>query len=91
MIRETVVDLHVGNEGYRVGDEQIAEMIQAAPEFQDNGVFSKELYYNWLDQTVQTARAFEAQQRQALRLNQVQRGIGATAFVTPSEYRRWLP
>lgn len=90
MIRETVVDLHVGEEGYRIGDEQIAEMIQSAPEFQEDGEFKKELYYSWLDQTVQTARAFEAQQRQALRLSQLQRGIGATAFVTPTEYRRYL-
>ena len=90
MIRETVVDLYVGEEGYRIGDEQIAEIIQSAPEFQEDGVFKKELYYNWLDQTVQSARAFEAQQRQALRLGQLQRGIGATAFVTPTEYRRYL-
>lgn len=90
MIRETVVGVHVGEEGYRVGDEQIAELIQNAAEFQENGEFSKELYYAWLDQTVQSAKAFEAQQRQALRLNQVQRGIGATAFVTPTEYRRYL-
>lgn len=90
MIRETVVDVHVNEAGYRIGDEQIAEMIQSAPEFQDNGAFSKELYYAWLDQTVQDPRVFEAQQRQAIRLSQLQRGIGATAFVTPSEYRRYL-
>ena len=33
---------------------------------------------------------FEASQRAAMRNSQVQRGIGATAFVTPSEYRRYL-
>jgi peptidyl-prolyl cis-trans isomerase D len=33
---------------------------------------------------------FEAQQRQAMRNSQLQRGIGATAFVTPAEYRRYL-
>lgn len=90
MIRETVVDLYIRNEGFRVGDDQIAALIQSAPEFQENGVFKKELYYNWLDQTVQTARSFEASQRQGLRLSQLQRGIAATAFVTPSEYRRYL-
>jgi len=90
MIRETAVELFIGKEGFRVSDNQIAELIQSAPEFQENGVFNKDLYYNWLDQTVQTARAFEASQRQGLRLSQLQRGIAATAFVTPTEYRRYL-
>ena len=90
MIRETVVDLYIGKEGFRVSDNQIAELIQSAPEFQEDGVFNKDLYYNWLDQTVQTARSFEAGQRQGLRLSQLQRGIAATAFVTPTEYRRYL-
>lgn len=90
MIRETVVDLHVADEGYRVGDEQIADMIQSAPDFQENGVFKKELYYAWLEQTVQDPKVFEAQQRQTVRVSQLQRGIGATAFVTPTEYRRYL-
>jgi len=90
MIRETVVNTHIGAAGYRVGDEQIAEMIQSATEFQEDGVFSKDLYYAWLEQTVQNPRTFEAQQRQAIRLSQLQRGIGSTAFVTPTEYRRYL-
>ena len=90
LIRETVLEAHIAKAGYRVGDEQVAELIQAAPQFQENGVFQKELYYVWLEQMVIDARNFEAQQRQSLRSSQVQRGIGATAFVTPSEYRRYL-
>ena len=90
LIRDTVVDVYVAEQGYRVGDQQIAELIQSEPQFQEDGVFKKELYYNWLEQTVQDAQVFEAQQRRALRLSQLQRGIGATAFVTPSEYRRYL-
>lgn len=90
LIRETLVDVHVAEQGYRVGDQQIAEIIQSEPQFQENGVFKKELYYNWLDQRVLDPRTFEAQQRQSMRVSQLQRGVGATAFVTPSEYRRYL-
>jgi peptidyl-prolyl cis-trans isomerase D len=36
------------------------------------------------------ARMFEEQQRRAYRRSQLQRGIAATSFVTPSEYRRYL-
>ncbi|MGI9261207.1 MAG: peptidyl-prolyl cis-trans isomerase [Woeseiaceae bacterium] len=90
LIRETALEVHVIDEGYRVGDEQIAAAIQDEPQFQANGVFNKELYYGWLDQMVIDARMFEEQQRQAYRRSQLQRGIAATSFVTPSEYRRYL-
>jgi peptidyl-prolyl cis-trans isomerase D len=90
LIRDTLVDLHVAESGYRIDDGMVMEIIQGAPQFQENGVFKKELYYAWLDQTAQDARVFEAQQRQSMRTSQLQRGIGATAFVTPAEYRRYL-
>jgi peptidyl-prolyl cis-trans isomerase D len=90
LIRDALVDVYVDKAGYRIGDEQIAELIQQEPTFQVDGVFSKEAYYNWLEQQVIDARVFEASQRAAMRNSQVQRGIGATAFVTPSEYRRYL-
>jgi peptidyl-prolyl cis-trans isomerase D len=87
LIRDTLVDLHVAESGYRVDDAMVTELIQDAPQFQEDGVFKKELYYDWLAQTAQDARVFETQQRLAIRNSQLQRGIGATAFVTPSEYR----
>ena len=90
LIRDTLVDLHVADSGYRIDDAMVTALIQRASQFREGGVFSKELYYTWLDQTAQDAAVFEAQQRQAIRVSQLQRGIGATAFVTPSEYRRYL-
>jgi peptidyl-prolyl cis-trans isomerase D len=90
LIRDTLVELHVAESGYRVDDALVTELIQDASQFREDGVFKKELYYTWLAQTAQDARIFEAQQRQAIRASQLQRGIGATAFVTPSEYRRYL-
>jgi peptidyl-prolyl cis-trans isomerase D len=90
LIRDALVDVYVAKTGYRIGDEQIAELIQQEPTFQVDGVFSKDAYYAWLEQQVIDARMFEASQRAAMRTSQVQRGIGATAFVTPSEYRRYL-
>lgn len=90
LIRDTLVELHVADSGYRVDDAMVTEMIQEATQFQEDGVFNKDLYYTWLDQTAQDAQVFEAQQRQSIRISQLQRGIGATAFVTPSEYRRYL-
>ena len=90
LIRETLVELHVANSGYRIDDAMVTRLIQEIPQFREDGVFKKELYYTWLDQTAQDATVFEARQRRAIRVSQLQRGIGATAFVTPSEYRRYL-
>jgi peptidyl-prolyl cis-trans isomerase D len=90
LIRERLIQIHADEEGYAIGDQQIAELIQSEPRFQENGVFKKELYYAFLDQMVVNPRAFEAQQRRNLQVGQLQRGIAATAFVTPSEYRRYL-
>ena len=64
LIRDTLIEVHVAQEGYRVGDEQVAQLLQEEPTFQENGVFNKDLYYNWLDQNVLDARVFEAQQRE---------------------------
>ena len=90
LIRDRLIEMHVADSGYRVDNKMVTQLIQEAPQFQENGVFKKELYYAWLDQRAQDARVFEAQQRQSIRISQLQRGIGATAFVTPSEYRRYL-
>jgi len=90
LIRDTLVELHVAGAGYRIGDEQVAELIQQEPTFRENGVFKKELYYQWLDSQFEDAKSFEARQRLAMRRSQMQRGIGATEFVTPAEYRRYL-
>jgi peptidyl-prolyl cis-trans isomerase D len=90
LIRDVLIEQYVADEGFRIGDNVVTDMIQSAPQFQADGVFQKELYYTWLDQTAQNVKVFEAQQRQSIRISQLQRGLGATAFVTPSEYRRYL-
>jgi len=90
LIRDTALEVHVVDEGYRVGDEQIVKAIQSEPQFQVDGVFNKDLYDGWLAQRVIDGRMFEEQQRSAYRRSQLQRGIAATSFVTPSEYRRHL-
>lgn len=90
LIRDRLIEMHVADSGYRVDNAMVTDIIRNAPRFQEGGKFKKELYYEWLDQTAQDARVFEAQQRRAIRISQLQRGVGATAFVTPSEYRRYL-
>ncbi|HET6629882.1 MAG TPA: peptidyl-prolyl cis-trans isomerase [Woeseiaceae bacterium] len=90
IIRETLVNLHLADAGYRITDQMITDFIRQVPIFQKDGEFSTDLYYAWLDQQMLAAPQFEESRRQAMRAEQFQRGIAATAFVTPAEYRRYL-
>ncbi|HZD51578.1 MAG TPA: SurA N-terminal domain-containing protein, partial [Woeseiaceae bacterium] len=90
LIRDKLIDVHLSDEGYRVTDQMIADFIRQVPEFQENGKFSKQRYYDWLQSQGVSALRFEESRRQAMRLSQFQRGIAATAFVTPAQYRRYL-
>jgi peptidyl-prolyl cis-trans isomerase D len=80
----------VSEQGYRISDQMVTDFIQRVPEFQVDGEFSKDRYYAWLEERALTPTRFEESQRESLRLQQFQRGLAATAFVTPAEYRRYL-
>jgi len=90
LIGEKLVDQYLAERGYRITDEMVAQVIQNVPEFRVDGRFSRDTYYSWLAERGQTPAAFEEFQRYQLRLSQLQRGVAATAFVTPAEFRRFL-
>lgn len=90
LIWDTVVDQYLARANFRISDEMITEFIQNAAEFKVDGKFTKNAYYGWLAERGIDPVVFEANQRIGLRQGQLQRGVGATAFVTPAEYRRFL-
>lgn len=90
LIGETLVDQYLTSEGYRISDAMVMSVIQRQPEFHVDGKFSKDNYYAWLAERGQTPASFEQFQRYQLRQSQLQRGVAATAFVTPADYRRFL-
>ncbi len=90
LVRNTVVDVHVAREGFRISDTLVTASIQRTPDFQVDGVFSKDLYFDLLAGNGLAPATYEARQRRAMRQDQLKRGVAATAFVTPVEYRRFL-
>lgn len=90
LIRERLVELYLIDSGYQISDEQVTATIQRVPDFQVDGAFDKETYYQVLLQNGYEPTRFEAAQRRAMREDQLQRAIGGTALVTPAEYRRYL-
>lgn len=90
MVRETLVNNYIESSGMRAGDTMVTDVIQRDPTFQDGSVFSKQKYLDALAAQGRSPRDYEAQVNQALRQFQLQQAVGATAFVTPYEYRRYL-
>lgn len=90
LVRERLVELYLAEAGYQVSDEQVTASIQRIPDFQVDGKFDMDTYRNVLLQNGYDPGRFEAAQRRAMREDQLQRAIGATAIVTPAQYRRYL-
>ena len=90
MIRDRLVDLYLAKRGYQVSDEQLMAAIQRVPDFQVDGAFDKDTYYGLLAQNGYDPTRFEQSQRNSMREDQLRRAIGATAVVTPAEFRRYL-
>ena len=90
LINTVLTELYIEDQGISISDEFVAKVIQASPEFMVNGVFSKDIYYKWLNERVIEPSDFEATQRRGIRKSQLERAVRATSFITPSEYRRYL-
>lgn len=90
LIQRRLLDLYVVEAGYQVSDEMVTAFIQRNPAFQADGAFSMDTYQQTLAMQAIDPAVYEAGQRQNLRELQLLRGVARSAFVTPSEYRRYL-
>lgn len=90
LVQQRVIDNYLDEAGFRISDEQIAELIQEQPEFQVDGEFDIETYRATLASIGFDPTAFEAAQRTTLRRGQLQRAIRGSSVVPPSGYRRFL-
>ena len=90
LIQQSLVDQYIAEQGMQISDRAVTDWIQRVPDFQVDGKFDHETYRNVLALNGLDPKVWEEQQRQDLRRVQLQRAIGATAVVTPGEYRRYL-
>lgn len=90
LVRERLVEQHLSDAGYQIGDAQLEAEIQRIPEFQLDGKFDLETAEALLTQNGFTIGQFRNAQRRQMRQDQLQRAIGGTAIVTPADYRRYL-
>jgi peptidyl-prolyl cis-trans isomerase D len=90
LIQQRVIDNYLDEAGFKVSDQQLSEVVHQFQDFHVDGKFNRDLYESVLLSVNLTPTQFEANQRLDLRRGQLQRAIGGTAIVPPSDYRRFL-
>ena len=90
LVRDQLIRNYLVENGYRIGDKQLTDLIQQEREFQVDGKFDRATYVDYLAVRGREPREFEESQRQFMREFQLRSSIMGSAVVTPSEYRRYL-
>jgi len=83
LIEETALRQYIENQHYRIGDAALGKIISNMDEFKRDGQFDAEIYEAQLRSIGLSPLAFEQQLRFSGSMEQFQKGIRATAFVTP--------
>jgi len=90
LIQQRVIDNYIDEQGYRISDGQVTASIQQQPEFQVDGRFDKDTYYDLLESNGYEPTAFERARRVTMERSQLQFGIRASAIMSPAAFRRYL-
>jgi peptidyl-prolyl cis-trans isomerase D len=88
LIRRALLTERSGKLGYRVSHAQLREAVQNEPAFQIGGQYSPEAARAALAQAGVSLEAYEADLRTAVQRVQLEGGIRASDFVTPTELAR---
>ena len=83
LLRQYANELKLG-----VSDARIKQEIVTTPTFQDNGKFDNTLYQQTLQNNGISAETYAGYVREALRLEQLQSGLGTTAFSVPAQQEK---
>lgn len=90
LIQQRVIDNYLDDAGFKITDKQLTDIVYQFEDFHVDGKFDRATYESVLLSVDLTPAQFEANQKLELRRGQLQRAIGATAVVPPSDYRRFL-
>jgi peptidyl-prolyl cis-trans isomerase D len=84
LTEQKVNDLH-----YSVSDAEVVTSIKAYPGFQVGGEFNKDAYYAMLKASGYSPEKFEAEQRQLLKIKELEGSLFVSSFATAKEVQ-WL-
>jgi len=89
-VRREVLLQHAAKMGYRVSDQELVRRLSEIPSLQVDGKFDRDRYSALLNQQGRSEADFEHDFRRDLEIQQLQNGIGISAFATPGGVRRRL-
>ncbi|MCZ6470740.1 MAG: SurA N-terminal domain-containing protein, partial [Gammaproteobacteria bacterium] len=89
LIDQLVLRQYTQKQRYRIGDQQLGELIRADPAFQTDGRFEQSVYQSQLASQGYSSLGYEQQFRQNQTMAQIQRAIEATAFTFPECKRQF--
>ncbi|CAG0970072.1 Peptidyl-prolyl cis-trans isomerase D [Methylophilaceae bacterium] len=84
LINDKLLNLEVKRANFNISDEQLSQYITSMPEFNRDGKFSEEIYYQILTQNRMTLKEFEGAIRQDLKAQQAREGFASLAYVPDS-------
>lgn len=85
LIDKTLIIQHIEDQGYRVSNAQLAEIIRNQQDFQRDGKFDPAQYEALLRREGMSPSQFEARVREEILLTQLQAGISESRIITQTE------
>ncbi len=85
LIDQTLIVQHAEDQGYRISNTQLAEIIRHQPSFQRDGQFDSAQYEALLRREGMSPREFEARVREDILIAQVQAGISESRIIAQAE------
>ena len=83
LIEETALRSYSESHRYRIGDQQLNEIIRSMDVFQRDGVFDPEIYQRQVRSLGYSTAGFEQELRRSQAMAQLQTAISITAFTVP--------
>src|SRR5262245_10192642 len=90
LVQDAALKQRVAEQGYRASNERVSQAIRDIAAFQVDGKFNFQQYQGLLANNSLSPAMFEAQQREALEVGDLQDGIVLSSFLTPAEFRRYI-
>ena len=90
LVQDAALRQRVEKQGYRASNARVTEAVRDVAAFQIDGQFSIDSYRALLANRGYTPAGFEALQREALAVGDLQNGVAESSFLTPAEFRRYI-
>lgn len=85
LIQESLLEQQAQDGGFRVSDDLVLQALRGEAAFQKDGAFSSDRYREVLARAGLNPTVYEADLRRGMAVEQLQRGLRATAFATQSD------